>query len=293
MQQNNIAYYVYGYNVASNGQTAWQHLIRLQTEVVDRAATMVFVDLAVNHNTNDFDQATCEAYIRKLRVALPNATILMVIHGSWANGSATTPLKTDVIAWVLDIATHYELDVINIAATMEALIAAETNTIDDWYTSPDFTHPDSTGNAFITEQMLPRLTANYIGGGATSWTGNIADYTRLYTDTALYEATPQERTGLDNDGETGTWSTVNTSSRRSSTAASTIEWTATCSSFGLDATYGSGVIEWQIDGGAWTSFDLSSVFYNIMFVGSFANGSHTVTLRVVSGTVTIARFLAI
>lgn len=90
-QQSNMGELLPAYNVAANGQTAWEHIIRMQTEVVDRGSTMVFVDLAANHANTDYHKALCEAYLRKLRAALPNATIIMPLFATWANGSATNP----------------------------------------------------------------------------------------------------------------------------------------------------------------------------------------------------------
>jgi hypothetical protein len=293
LQTTHIDTLLPGYLVATNGQTAWEHLVRLASEVVARNATMVFVDLAANHGSTDYDKGTCEAYIRKLRTALPNATILMPLFATWASGAATDPSNQTVINWLITLAEHYDVGILNIAATMDALRDLGTNALTDWYTTPDWTHPNAAGYAFITAQMLPLLTESYLAGGGTPWTGDIADYARLYTETASWEATPQARNGTDNDGETGTWTTVTTTSRRSTVATSTISWTATCQSFGLDVVIGSGAIEWDVDGGGWTALNLATHPRAITFISALALGAHTITIRVTSGTVTINRFLAI
>jgi len=289
---------VVGTSIAANGFTAWIHLVRM-AEIAALTPTLVTVDLCANHANTDTDKETCEALLRKLRVTLPDATILLPLLPKWDNGSSTDPNNLTTIAWVSALAAHYDCDVIDLAALMDAARDAGTP-LSDWYTSPDFTHPNTGGHAFITAQMMPTLTENYIDGGATAWTGDIADYARLYAGSLAYEATPTIRAATSNDGETGTWTTVNSTERRSSSAGSTISWTATCVSVGVDVQSGSGtgIMRWRVDGGSWSSNVVLSTQANapsqiLPLNIVLSAGSHTLDIEVVSGTVTIRRFLAI
>jgi hypothetical protein len=133
---------------------------------------------------------------------------------------------------------------------------------------------------------LPRWFPESAPGYAALPTAN-------YNDVADWMHDPIDRTGVDNDGETGTgWTTVDTTSRRSSTVNDTIAWTGTFCSFGVEAA-ATGVFAWKLDDGEYTNFDLTGRGGLVVQVGSFARGAHTITLKVVSGTITIERFLAV
>lgn len=76
-----------------------------------------------------------------------------------------------------------------------------------------------------------------------------------------------------------------------------MQFTVTAQSFGVDAA-ATGVFEYSVDGGGYTTKDMSAGSgKTIVWLANFgsppATGSHTVTLRVVSGTVTINRFIVI
>jgi hypothetical protein len=84
--------------------------------------------------------------------------------------------------------------------------------------------------------------------------------------------TPIVRNGTDSDGETGTWTTQATTARQSNLSNSTISWTGTFSSFGLDCqSPSSGVLPWSVDGGAETNYTLSTAG-NKDFFASFDRG---------------------
>ena len=58
-------------------------------------------------------------------------------------------------------------------------------------------------------------------------------------------------------------------------------------------TEGGNLVAWSLDGGAYTNINLAANAVAIAAISNFALGSHTITLKIISGTVTINRFLAI
>jgi hypothetical protein len=142
-------------------------------------------------------------------------------------------------------------------------------------------HPSNLGHAAIADQIEAEYTN-------TEYSGDLP--TRL-TNCAEFEVTPIIRLGTDNDGETGTWTTAGTG-RTSSTADSTITWTGTFRSFGIDNnSVASGVLSWQVDGGTWTNYTLTTT--PVLISADYTLGSHTVVIKVISGTVRINEFHAI
>lgn len=283
-------------NVYGNGYSPATHLIRY-AEIIASTPTLIFLDLAVNSSTDDFSKETREALIRKLRADLPSATIAFVSFPTWVNSSATSPNNSATIALISTLAAYYLCADIDIQSAMLASLAGAAVGTSGWYTGADYTHPDGEGNTFAAGVIDAAMTRSHILGTATPLTGSIGDYARLY-DSAKYEATLINRVGTDNNGETGTWSTVNTTERRSSVATSTISWTATCSMIGINIQTGSGTgsLRWRVDGGSWTTINCitqPNATSQITYLTNFATGSHTLDVEVVSGTITMKNFYAI
>lgn len=283
---------VNGVNVAQNGQKAWEHRVRAPIEITSTPGC-ILLDLAPNQPIDDaFDKAMCEALIRFLRSNWPNTSILMPIFAYFNDPALNDPTLTNAagIAWIVPMAAHYSIPICHVANTMAARVQAAQNTLTNWYTSPDGVHPNVSGHTFVTSLISPLLTKDMLDGGGAPWGGILPS--RLYADSAGWEATPQYRNGADNDGETGTWTTQATTARQSTVAASTITWNVTAQSFGLDVQQ-SGSFEWQVDGGSWTTVNAAALARPINMITTFTQGAHTVTFRVVSGTVRINRFIAI
>ena len=286
------------YRDAKNGKTSWDHASTLQGLILDKSPYVVVLDHAANNQNENIYKFQAEGEIRRIRTALPNAWIVMALFGYW---NADTPTDTEIsngpeVVFLRQQAQRYDVEVWDNYVYMKNLIEAAQATLDDWHTAPDYVHPDTAGDLLFAGYLDARLTQAKLNGTAAQWTGNLADYSRVNAESAEYETGGIARNGVSNDGETGSWSTVGTA-RASSTPDSTMTFTGTFTSFGLDAKRepGQGVVAWQLDGGAWTNLGLSTyVVYPqvIQHIGNPA-AAHTVTFKVVSGNVQINRFLAI
>lgn len=283
-------------NAGVGGTPSWYGLIRLATDVLAYSPSVVFLEFAVNDPDNDATGSrvngfapAAEALIRRLRSALPNVMIVIAVF-TWPDSYSymIDIRRTTRDKWVA-LASRYGCALMRLDLELETLIGSPTP--DDSQITPYFfaagdVHPNDTGYnaAFLaTTPLLASINAN---------THDAALY---FADEADYEAAPIIRVGTDNDGETGTWTTPSGTSRQSTVANSTIKWTGTFCSFGWDTNFdvGAGTVGWDLDGGGYTNIDLSAQKVADHVVTNFAAGVHTITLKVISGTVKINRFLAI
>ena len=141
--------------------------------------------------------------------------------------------------------------------------------------------------------MIEANINGYYPHPGAGWSGSLADYQPYYyDDVADWLHTPIRRSGTDNDGETGTgWSTVGTE-RHSSTVDDTIEWTGTFCSCAI-ALSGPCTIAWKIDAGAYTEMVQVVGSPGLRELYATDRDVHTVTIKVVAGTVKINGFVAI
>lgn len=234
---------------------------------------------------------TAEALIRRLRAALPAAKLIAWVFTWPGNYSALTQDQIDARDKWITLATTYGLALLRWDTYLEALVGEgyDDAAVEAYLSGVGDVHPNAAGHAAAFTLMAATITS-------LSASGQVSPLPeRVYAESEDYEQTPIIRTGTDNDGETGTgWSTDGTA-RQSSTADDTICWVGTFCSFGWDTNYGAGagVVAWKVDDGDYTNVDLSAQGVANRAVWNFERGAHTVTLKVVSGTVTINRFLAI
>ncbi|MFZ2992516.1 MAG: SGNH/GDSL hydrolase family protein [Microgenomates group bacterium] len=273
-------------NKGIDGKDSWYSLIRLQTDVIDLAPDLIIYDCAINDNDQS-PYAKCEeAVIRRLRTALPDAKIAGIIFGTTANRLGTDPTNTKATtaAQVREILTHYGILYADQTAAVVTSVNAGTYTLAQIFA--DTIHPADVGH-LLGKQTLDDVIP-------TALTQTLPSLPTPLHDTAGdYSQTPIIRVANDNDGETGVWAESGTD-EASSTADSTITWTGAFSSFGFDTGYGaSQTYAWQIDGGAWTNVSPSTVGYTNNLLWSGARGAHTVVVKVVTGTITVKRFLAV
>jgi lysophospholipase L1-like esterase len=276
-------------NSGSGGTGSWYGLVRLATDVVAYAPDVLTIDFAVNDADTAQHKATAEAFIRRLRTLLPNTRLLFMPFLLVANKDTdvTTNLKESVKQNWLTLCAHYGIPYVDVAAKFAALVTAGTYHMNELLN--DGVHPKNLGHQ-IAHEEIQATVLSLLGSGA-QWSGALP--ARLYDD-GSYENEPIIRNGTDNNGETGVWSTVSTTQRQSAAAGATITWTGTFQSFDLDTlTAPAGVLAWSVDGGAETQINCAT-WQNVKYsVWSGARAEHTVTVRVISGTVTIKRFLAI
>jgi lysophospholipase L1-like esterase len=283
-------------NAGVGGTGSWYGLARLQADVIANNPGEVFIDFAVNDanldgggtHTNGYTSCA-EALIRRLRTALPNAKLYCWIFTYPNNYSGITANYRAARDKWITLAAAYGLTLLRWDTYLESLMppAYVDADVESYLTAPGNVHPNDAGHdaAFdlaVTE--VASLTSNNPG----------ALPARIYSECVDYEVTPIIRNGIDNDGETGTWSTSGTR-RVSSEADATVHWTGDICGFGLDTLIGAGtgVVAWSLDGGAYTNRDLTAITTQSYIVTNFPKGVHTITLKVISGTVTIKRFLAI
>lgn len=274
-------------NLSYGGTGTWYNKLLLYASISGYSP-----DLLILENGNDVDidphKRQLEAFIRRSRTDLPNCKMVYVFIPYISDGNATNPPSN---IWGMSLCASYDVAAVDVATPMQAAIDGG-GSIDDYYTGPDYIHPNGSGNEFILNLITDIISNPYLLSGA-QWSPPLPE--RIYDDGSYeYEATIRNAT--DNDGETGTgWSTIGTS-RQSSTENDTISWTGTFVSWGLDTNYstGAGTLAWSIDGGDFTNIDLTIYGIDNNPVQYLSvRGEHTVTIKVISGLVKINRFLAI
>lgn len=282
-------------NSGVNATPSWYGLVRLQEDVLDYAPEIVYVEFAVNDVEYDAvgDRVsgfapTAEAIIRRIRNALPNTKIVVMIFTYPDNYSYMSAVRRSTRDKWINVASIYGLTLIRWDTYLEELMGPDYTDPDvtDYMSSAGNVHPNDAGHAAAAD-----VVKRDFGSLSSEAVTPLPDC--IYAESEDYEQVPTIRWGIDNDGETGTgWENYYYVARRSSTANDTIQWAGTFCSFGLDKGNGTGSVAWSVDGGDETELDLSNYGTNTP-IWNFARGSHTVTFRVVSGLVEIRRFLAI
>lgn len=271
-------------NDGIGGTNSWYALVRMATSIVVYNPDVVVIEQTPNDLDNDDYKKLEEAFIRRLRSELPNARLCYVSNLRVNNIDVNDASNVDIGKrnnWKT-ISDHYGIPFYDMHTEVAAAIARGDSLNTYMY---DTVHPSAEGHRLLHEgsrDMILRLLSSGPMIGIPS---------RLY-DSADFENTSIIRNATNNDGTTGIWTQSGTT-LISSTANSTISWTGTFNSCGPDRV-ASGVIQWAIDGGPY------SANYNLAVNGNFnpfilnlARGTHTFTLKIISGTITINRFLAI
>jgi len=280
-------------NVKSSygGTGSWYGLIRLNSDVIVNNPDVVFIDFAVNDTADDgtgtrpngFAPAA-EAVIRNIRTAFPNAKIVIWIF-TWPDNYSHLSNRTSRDKWI-NLAAYYGVDIYRWDQYLESLMGTGyTDVMVETYFGTDVphtVHPSQLGHT-AAFNLAKYKFANFDDGyGALP--------SRYFAESEDYEQTPIIRNGTDNDGETGIWSTSG-NMRVSSSADSTITYTGTFCSFGLDYNNtASGVVAWSVDGGAYTNLTLD---VKPVALWNGTRAVHTVVFKVVSGTASINKFMAI
>jgi lysophospholipase L1-like esterase len=278
------------------GTGSWYGLVRLQADVIDKAPALVFIDFAVNDSVdgsggraNGFHPAA-EALVRRLRTALPNAMLVCNIL-CWPDGYSSMDEDRRLARekW-LELADRYGLKLIRWDTYLETLLPDpyDDTDVEAYFNAAGDVHPNDAGHDAIADNIIASL-----GTVTGNYSGALPEY--YYADeTPDFEQTPQPVNGADL-AQTGTGWAEDGTAIESSTADDTASYTGIFCSFGLDTNYstGAGTVAWSVDGGAYTNVDLSAKGVAFGEVSNFARTEHTVTLKVISGTVRINRFLAI
>lgn len=274
-------------NSGVGGTGSWYALTRLQADCIDHAPDYVIMDVQVNDGTTDHYHASQEALIRRLRAALPNARLIVVFFlqvADYLSDDDTNLNEAAKLGWIA-LCEKYEIEYADYAVVVQGM-APETYPLSDFLY--DSVHPTSFGHMIAHETLRVELSDAWLAGGL-QWSGDLDDYERTYALSEDYENTPTIKTGVQYDSKTGTWTEVG-STISSATVDSTITFSATCQSVGIDTGDGSTnpSVGLSIDGGAYANY---VIHRDGMSIGT--RGTHTVTLKVLSGTIKISRFLAI
>lgn len=286
--------------VAAGGTDSWYALVRM-AEIVAESPTHIVIEYAINdaafggthQTTRTNGWWTCqEALIVQFRTQLPNAKLIFVNIVGEDDYHPVPAYATSRDNWntVLD---HHDVLIYKyrdwlVAKYGRVPTEAEFNL---WH---DGVHLTEAGHHDVFD-MIEASAANYYPPNTgAGWTSNLADYQPYnYNDVADWMGSPIIRNGTDNDGETGTGWSTNGTARRSSTADDTISWTGTMTAFGIDLDANNCTFAWSVDGGAYTNVNWTTGSGTIKPLSAITRGSHTVTIKVVSGTVEINRFLAV
>lgn len=271
---------------AVSGANTWNNLIRLP-EIAAQSPRVIVWDHA-NDNTQDLDKYSQEAFIRRAWSLSPQTNLAIVLIASVTNPddneSITTPVNIDTIEQQRAIAAYYGVPVIDFVARLQELVG-EGNDLSTYLS--DTVHPTTEGHAVLAE-MIEDLYPTLLDG-PRQYNGVLP--AALYDVDGEYQRDPIIRDGSDHDGTTGTWTIENGTTMVSSEVGATITYTGvTCFSVGIMRPEGHSqpFIEISVDGGMWNN---GGPMLNGRIVGSYA--LHTITFRVLSGTVKIERLFAL
>ena len=268
------------------GATGSPYQLIVLQDVIDDNPSLVVIDRAINDVDESYCKAAEEAVIRRLRNALPNVNLIAPYFLQVDDYTVNDPtnLKDAVKQNCEALDALYTIAQADYAAEVARAVGASEYVVSDYFVD-DNSHPSNFGHGVAANLLigvLPNLLTNQTSGELPE---------RIY-DNGDYENDPIIRVATDNDGETGSgWSTSGMA-RVSSTADDTISWTGTFQAVLLDCETGAGSIEYQIDSEGFVALDLSTATkYKTLWTG--ARGSHSFTIKIVSGTITVNRFLAI
>lgn len=259
-------------NQGISGNGSWQHLFRLQTDVIAKAPKYVILDGAAN-DTGTWP-APAEAMIRLLRVGLPDAKLAAIF---WGDAPAAT-------FWTA-LCNHYGISYCDPRGVAVARIAGGEPSTNYYGNYPSDIHPNDGGHA-LGAQLLEPIMLALVSDYPDQWSGTIGDYARLY-DNGDYENTPQiiNATSLTT---TGTWTTSGTHLISTDAATpATLSYTGTFQSFAWWSKVGpgQGTYAWRVDGGDWTNKALVGLNVVDIPLWNGTRSSHTVDLKVVSGSI--------
>jgi len=276
-----------GINLGIGGSTSWYALASQISLAKAANPNIVSIEFAVNDSTSSFYAAVEEALIRRLREVLPDARLTFIAFPRVSNpaiNDATNLNSVQHSRWK-SICEHYGVFFYSFADDLYQLVNVNGATLANYLS--DTVHPTTLGH-----QTAGAGYSSAILGATTSGPMPVLPE-RIY-DCEDLEEDPTVRNAVDNDGETGNWTTSGTD-RLSSVSGSTIRWTAVCASMGINHT-SSGVIRHRVDGGAWSANRDLSMYgagTELTSSGVLPRASHTIEIEVISGTVQLKRFLAV
>jgi len=271
------------YNASQSGRTSWNNLLRIQADYLDHAPDLLVFDNA-NDDVAGIGRRAVEALVRRIWGSYPSCKIAFVkvfnVADRFDDSGIETPTNSIQQAEFEAIADHYGIPIVPYWDWVEAKVIAGERLFRYLL---DTVHPSSIGRCLMSSLLETYLTNNFLTTRQSP--GSLP--ARLY-DNGDYENVAVVLNGTDNDGTTGTWS-INGTSISSSEAGATVTYSGTFQSIGRPEE--DGVVQVSVDGGAYNAITFGP---NGATNGAMTTrASRTITLKVMSGTVTISKFWAI
>ena len=270
------------YNASQSGMTTWNNLYRMQAAVLDRAPDLVLLDNA-NDDVGNIGQKAVEAFARRIWGSYPECKIVFAkvfnVSSPYDNSAVDTPLNSGQQAEFTAIAEHYGIPIVPFYDRIKALVNGSNELC--WYLT-DIVHPTAMGHGELSGLLEDTLCAQFLANQQSPATLPA----RLY-DNGDYEQAAQGINGTGYSAITGTWST-NGTTISSSEAGATVTYTVTCRTFGRAES--DGTVQASVNGSAYgnVTFTAQGSSYAI-----YTRAAHAVTIKVISGTVTISKFWSI
>jgi len=263
----------------------------------------IFIEYGVNDSAfNSFNTdrtegwwPAAEALIVQLRTQLPNAKLAFVCltkQEEYTDEGHITARDN----WIA-ICNHHDIPIYRIDLWLQGILGTTTPTEEQLDVYHDGAHFFEAGHAEIFNMLEDYELPHSYPLTSIGWSGDLSDYQPYHhsgdIDDFLYS--PIIRDGIDNDGETGTGWADNGTARESSTVDDTIEWSGTFCSFAIDIAVQASQVTfaWDIDGGGFTQVTHQTGQSAIRPILATDRDAHTVTIKVISGTIKINRFIAI
>lgn len=259
---------------------SWYACVRLQADIIDNAPDVLYIEFAVNDGDNSRDKGCAEAMIRRLWTAHPTMKLCAVFFLTVADKDVNdaTNLGDAVKQNWIALCNHYYIPYVDYAVYLKSVIDGG-GTLADYMA--DKNHPTNAGHTLAYSRIKD--------GQVSALSGSLP--ARLIEDSEDFENTPQITNGVDNDSITGTWS-ENGTEISSTEADATITFSGTFRCFGLDTNTSGGRYAWKLDDSDWIETNVLG-YSNQIINTKETRLVRTVIIKVVSGTVTIKRFLAL
>jgi hypothetical protein len=275
--------YNFGFvSAAISGHNVWSNLVRLTRDTLANNPTVLIIDDA-NGVMNDY---MVEAFIRRAWTARPTIKIIWISAPTWSgldyhdNAVVTTPLNAVDLGKTAAILAHYGVSHADWWSWAKSVVP-DTYDLDEIIS--DGVHPTDIGYAWIDETV-----DGYLATGLSVPPVTLPE--RVHAESEDYENESTIKLGTAYDSKTGTWTETGTRVE-SSEAGATITYSATCQSYGCFRADGVAqpAVEISVDGGA---FAAGLAYQNGVEIAT-GRGAHTITIKVVSGTVRIDEFWAV
>jgi len=268
------------YNASQSSRNSWNNLMRIQSDYLDRLPDLIVFDNA-NNDAAGIDRQSIEALIRRVWAAFPDCKFVFMkifsVTNPYVDAGIDSPTNATQQAEFSALAAQYGIPLVLYYDSIKTMVNGGDRL---FRYMVDTIHPNPDGHCIASTLLESYLTLSFL---STRQSPAVLP-ARLY-DNGDYENTATIKNGTAYDSLTGSWTPAGTSIS-SSSAGATITYSATCQSYGRPET--DGTMQVSIDGGAYVT-----VVFGPNGLSAGARAAHTITIKVVSGTVTISKFWAL